>query len=433
MNSNSSVQQKSTTIPSTIRSVAVILIFTMLGLAFGYTIGNIGRSSSATSEKTPSTAQVIEQRSVGSKVLNGIAAFGIMILAAHLVLGVHEWGHVLGGQLSGFRFMMLIVGLVRILRQGRSIRIGWNTNMSLMGGVASVLPTTATPNVEQGMMRFVAGGPVASLVLALVAGLPFALKGFVPQWSGIGGLASLFFGATAVMSLMIFCVTAIPSRASNFSSDGARILMLRKNDAAAKRWCALGIVAGAMMADVRPRDLEERYFRDALALTDDTPDNLSAHLLGYQWALDKGNIEAAAQYLDYIIQRLDKYPEAFRPLVAMEAAYFEARHRRNPTAAREWFGKGHKTSFIEPTGRLRIESAVALAEERHEEAETKARQGLRLLAAKSHLTGGEIMERELLHDLLHQAANTPNNPENHHSPTNTSSTSNPPDVHTSDA
>jgi hypothetical protein len=41
----------------------------------------------------------------------------------------------------------------------------------------------------------------------------------------------------------------------------------------------------------------------------------------------------------------------------------------------------------------------------HEEAEVKARQCLRLIAAKSQLTISEMMEQELLHDILHQATN----------------------------
>ena len=394
----------------TMRNVLMIIVVVALGLLFGYTVGKVGMNSLVNEQHDSSAKQLDKPRTVGSKLLNGLVAFGVIIVVIHVVLSVHEWGHILGGQSAGFRFMMFVVGPIRILRQGHRIRVGWNTNLSLVGGIASVLPPTAAAmssrlSIEKGMMRFIAGGPIASLVLALLAGLPLFMRLIVPDWTGLGGLLSLFFGATAVMSFMIFCGTAIPYHSSGFSSDGARVLMLQKNDAAAKRWCALGILGGAMMSDVRPRDVEERYFHDALALADKTPDDVSAHLLTYQWALDKGDIEEAARHLDYTTKHLDVYPEAFRPVIAMEVAYFEARHRNNPESARQWFSTGHKTSFVEPPSRLRVEAALALAEGRDEEAGVKARQGLRLLAAKPHLTGSETMEQDLLNDILHRMTN----------------------------
>lgn len=409
---NSPAPNHQTKKSSTVRNVLAIMAVVVLGLLFGYTVGKVGVNPSVSEQHNSSTEQLNKPRTVGSKLLNGLAAFGVIIVVMHVVLGVHEWGHVLGGQLAGFRFMMFVVGPIRILRQGHRIRVGWNTNLSLVGGIASVLPPTAASatrssqvSIEEGMMRFIAGGPIASLVLALLSGLPFALQWILPEWTGLGGLLSLFFGATAMMSFMIFCITAIPYHSSGFSSDGARVLMLQKNDAAAKRWCALGILGGAMMSDVRPREMEERYFHDALALADKTPDDISAHLLTYQWALDKGNIEEAERHLDYAVKHLDVYPEAFRPIIAMEVAYVEARYRNNPESARQWFSTGHKTSFVEPPSRLRVEAALALAEGRDEEAGVKVRQGLRLLAAKPHLTGSETMEQDLLHDILQRITN----------------------------
>lgn len=410
---NSPAPENQTKKFSTVRNVIAIMAVVILGLLFGYTVGKVGMNSSVSEQlHSSNTEQFNKPQTVGSKLLNGLAAFGVIIIVMHVVLGVHEWGHVLGGQSAGFRFMMFVVGPIRILRQGHRIRVGWNTNLSLVGGIASVLPPAAASatmssrvSIEEGMMRFIAGGPIASLVLAFLSGLPFALQWVLPEWTGLGGLLSLFFGATAVMSFMIFCGTAIPYHSSGFSSDGARVLMLQKNDAAAKRWCALGILGGAMMSDVRPRDLEERYFHDALALADKTPDDVSAHLFTYQWALDKENIEEAERHLDYTVKHLEVYPEAFRPIIAMEVAYFEARHRKNSKSAWQWYTIGKKNSFVEPPSRLRVEAALALAEGHVEEAGVKARQGLRLLAAKPHLTGSETMEQDLLHDILHRITN----------------------------
>src|SRR5688572_12566823 len=73
-------------------------------------------------------------------------AFPFLVVAAILFLGwivgaAHEAGHVLAGLLVGFRFHFYIIGFLRIGRaESDRIRIGLNRQLSLLGGVASMLP-----------------------------------------------------------------------------------------------------------------------------------------------------------------------------------------------------------------------------------------------------------------------------------------------------
>jgi uncharacterized protein (TIGR03437 family) len=74
-------------------------------------------------------------------------AIGILsiIAAGFLALLVHESGHLAGGLSAGFRFQLLTVGLMTIVREGERIRFRWNLDWKLMGGIAS--PILALSNV----------------------------------------------------------------------------------------------------------------------------------------------------------------------------------------------------------------------------------------------------------------------------------------------
>src|SRR5579883_2023855 len=54
----------------------------------------------------------------------------LLVLLLYVVLIVHECGHLLGGRLVGSRFMLLIVGPLRILREQRGISVGLHKNLA---------------------------------------------------------------------------------------------------------------------------------------------------------------------------------------------------------------------------------------------------------------------------------------------------------------
>src|SRR5579883_3639111 len=82
----------------------------------------------------------------------------ILVLLLYVVLIIHECGHLLGGRLVGSRFMLLIVGPLRILREQRGIRVGLNKNLAAFGGMAASMPQ-GEQNIQRKMLVIVAGGP----------------------------------------------------------------------------------------------------------------------------------------------------------------------------------------------------------------------------------------------------------------------------------
>ncbi|MGK7312515.1 MAG: hypothetical protein ACN0LA_09770 [Candidatus Longimicrobiales bacterium M2_2A_002] len=97
------------------------------------------------------------------KILGGLLLGGA-VGAVVAVLAVHEAGHLLAGRLVGFRFLLFIVGPLRVAREGDRVQVGWNRSLSLAGWLAATGPT---PDRLERLRRrtaiMVAGGPLTSL------------------------------------------------------------------------------------------------------------------------------------------------------------------------------------------------------------------------------------------------------------------------------
>lgn len=180
-----------------------------------------------------------------------------MVLLYHLVLLVHECGHLLGGRLVGFRFLLLIVGPLKLVREQHGIQASFNRSPGMWGGLAGSVPPN-DHDLRRRMVVMAAGGPLASLVLALLTGsLAWGVShqtacppACTSSSTTLVWLLLLFTSAT---SFLIFLVTSTPSRFGGFVSDGARLLMLRHGGPAAERLCAVVAVQAAALAGQRPR------------------------------------------------------------------------------------------------------------------------------------------------------------------------------------
>lgn len=309
------------------------------------------------------------------------------------VLFIHECGHLLGGRVAGFRFVLLVVGPLELTRAGGGVRLALNKNPALYGGIAGSVPPGGR-DLRRKMAVYVAGGPLASLALGITALLAA---------SGLPGDGAFPLGITGLVSLVIAVVTLLPTRLGGFVSDGARLLMLLRGGPEAERWCGLAAIYGASMGGTRPRDWPASWVARATALPDDTLDGTGGRLLAYARALDTGDAAGAGRLLDHSLGHLEGLPAAFRPSVMLEAAYYTARHRNDPATARAWLDRAKGGMMVERHTRLRVEAAVLLAEGRSGEAAERAGEGLRL-ASRSWDPGGARAEEDWLREIPRMAA-----------------------------
>ncbi|HVO17883.1 MAG TPA: hypothetical protein VMU15_01420 [Anaeromyxobacter sp.] len=140
---------------------------------------------------------------------------------APLVVLVHELGHALAGALVGFRFQLVQVGPVALLRGPEGLRLRWHQRVpgQVLGQQSSA------PEDDRALPARLAvhgaGGPALNLLTAVLAWGAVAAAG---QPSGPAGAAALGIleglGALSVFGL----VDLFPMRLRGQLSDGARIV-----------------------------------------------------------------------------------------------------------------------------------------------------------------------------------------------------------------
>jgi hypothetical protein len=309
---------------------------------------------------------------------------------AFLAIALHELGHVLAGLSQGFRFYLYVVGPLKVSRVADRIEFGWNKSLQLAGGIAACVPVDAgQPDLAKRMAVMVAGGPLASL---LIAAILFALGALFPS----GGASRWFLGITALMSAAIFLATIVPVRTSSFHSDGARLLMYWVRRDAMTRWARSAALGSLALSSIAPRDWPEFAVACDDAAMDASLDGIGIASLLYYRELDCGNLEGAAAYLDHFLAHREAYPEPFRPALCLEGAWFEGTVRKRPAEARAWLDQSNGGLIVEPHSRLRAEASVLLAEGRLPEARSKVDEALSMLDRMKTRVGFHEAERRML-------------------------------------
>lgn len=298
-------------------SIAVMLV---AGGAIGYLGAQVGAKA----------AQQIPGVVVATLVV-------LLIPTFLLVIAIHEGGHAFAGTRVGFDFRTYVVGPFLWDKQPDGWKFMWNKNINTSGGLVICIPT-GTHNLDKRFIIYAAGGPLASLALALVAGVVFVLLRGVEQ-SVLVQIVTYLFSMLAFLSAAIFLITSLPLQAGGFSSDGARVLrLLRGGDKARFEILMLKIVSGSM-AGMRPALLDKTELEEASQLGERLQSPMALYIAYYFYlsTLDRNQVEEAEQYLQLYINNADDVPEGFRGMVWLEAAFFYAVVRADLPKAEHYF------------------------------------------------------------------------------------------------
>ncbi|MFY2762475.1 hypothetical protein [Arenimonas sp. MALMAid1274] len=309
-----------------------------------------------------------------------------------LVIAMHEAGHLAGGLGRGMRFLIYIAGPLGLVRTAEGIRFRWYFNLGTLGGLAAAIPRTDRPLRGQ-LVPMIAGGPLASLVLAIAGALLFVAD---------DGRAGAYGVMVAALSAMIFVVTALPMRAGGFMSDGMQLREAFRDPGMIERRTQLMALAGQGIAGTRPRELDATILARAQALTgQETMYDIGVWAYSYNVAMDHGDTVAAGQWLDRIEPVFDQYPDGFRQSLALELAYYEARHRARLPEAEAWLQKA-RGGVVDASRRALAEAAVAALRQQPELARAaldraQAQLGRGMDGGARHLSQDQIhaLRREL--------------------------------------
>jgi len=275
-------------------------------------------------------------------LISPLAAF----LAAWLV---HELGHFTAAWLTGFRVSPLSS---RVERPGTRL----NVCDSLRAGILALEPRRMR-NLRVRLAIVFLGGPIGGLLLAAL--LEFGFH---------GTRASLVLQGRFHL-LSAFCV--LLSLASLFPdtghwgdfTDGARILMLLRNDEKAIRVYAILQMQRWLADGVHPREWDPGLVQKAISCDDQSRDAVVAQWHSYLWAEQRQDISAAAKHLEEALSMPESCSGRLRDRLYLEAAAFQAWFRDNPAKARSWAALIHR-SGLRTFEQKRLEIALLWAEGR---------------------------------------------------------------------
>ena len=311
-----------------------------------------------------------------------LLAFPFLML---IVLGVHEIGHLIGGLSQGMRFLLLIVGPFGWHASVSGPRFEWNTNVALMGGLAATLPTEVGSSLRRQLLVMIAGGPLASLLLAIFA---------VAAIAYVEPRIAAYCLIVAATSFGIFLVTLIPTRAGGFMSDGMQLIDVWRGGTAVVERSALLRIFAQSMDGVRPRDWDPEALAELSRADSEDPTRRTGGLLySFMWAMDGRRDADIAHYHALLESSVDEYPSGFRQSVHVELA-IGAWLAGDTDAVRRHLAAS-KGGIVEKSRRLLAQAALARLEGRDEDCERD-----RLLALKALPKASDAGQQKLTEDQL---------------------------------
>ncbi len=256
----------------------------------------------------------------------------LMPLAAALIAGLgHEEGHMLAGMLFGFKTTQIKIGPLQFGKHVRCREPYCGDVLTL--GVAVLEPRVTGQNdatLRRRLLFLLLGGPFASFLLAAVMELALAMVR--PRF-----LIAFSMHLAAAFSALFAIAALLPDvNRRGIFSDGARLLMLLKNDAKAERWLSNIRCQIALNQGRHPRDWDQGCVGRAAAVNDDSRDAFIARWLAYLWAAERQDITCATKYLEGALEALAYSTPKLRDQLFLEAAVFQAWFRDNPSKALFW-------------------------------------------------------------------------------------------------
>jgi hypothetical protein len=257
-----------------------------------------------------------------------------------LVITTHEAGHVVAGWTQGFRLHVLGIGPFLWRIEGGKPRFAWNRRIDPAGGLTIMLPPDEI-DLATRFSRFVAGGPLASLLLT-AGGLGGALA------APAGSFPELIAGLAGAGSALACLLTMVPFRSGGFSSDAKHFLALRQRSPAAEATLTLLRAYAHLQTDRPLRELPiaaiERA-RTADGVWEGQPASLA--YFAYLHHLEAGRMTEAREALDVLLGGVETLPAGMGEALHLEAVLFHAFVTRDRAQAEAAWERFQTTPLVE--------------------------------------------------------------------------------------
>ena len=320
-------------------------------------------------------------------------AFQVAVLVSILC---HELGHLIAGLISGMGFQTMAAGPIVTSNLSDGWRVQWVNSLGLWTGLTVMAPR-APGRLRSNAVFFVLGGPVGSLFCG-IASMTVLLA--APRMN-LGPVAECF-GILGIVGLISCAGSLIPVRTPGGYSDGARLFHLMTKAIEGDRLLAELACGLSDTTTLRPRDWHPSWIK---CVTEDA--EWAGFSRGcyhaYVYHLDRGEIDDASIWL---ARCMDSHKalknDPYRWILAIENAFFEARHLRNVEGAKDWLTVTKAGIPAERFTLLRVQAAIYAAEGERDLTQETIVAAVRIHAGSIE-TGRQQFERAVLLDVQNWA------------------------------
>ena len=197
-----------------------------------------------------------------------LQVLGCWILAYMASGIVHEGGHVVAGLMQGWKFLLMVVGPIKLYRDDNDkVKLGLEKNILYWFGIGGTLPREKSEDNIRKYARILLAGPLASILFGLLCGI------------------SMLFDVTVFRAMMTFMPISmgvaclIPSfKTGVLYSDGGRFLRIIKGG---KTFAEEKALLDAV--NLAQYDPDGRYDEDDIRIMTESEDK-SFQYLGHYYA-----------------------------------------------------------------------------------------------------------------------------------------------------
>lgn len=378
--------------------VLKLVSLALLGGVFGFalTLGTVAI--------LPDQIEYLKGDGVGSVV----AIVILLVLAYFTTVALHELGHLLTGLAQGFQFYLYVVGFLGIKRDEHDrVKVYFNKDMQLFGGIAGSFPAQEMPNVLRKMAAVVAAGPLTSLITGVLFtwGAFTMIYGLTAESTLGYKLSAGFLLFCALLSLAVFAATTIPSRTGPFFTDRARFFRLIRGGKAAEIEQATLELITLSYTGKRYRDLNPAKI--AVIQSDPAPIMRSVgEYYAYFYHLDRQEYDLAHSYAEKLEASSPELPAMLKNEYLRESAFSYAFVKKDAEKAELLWQKVqnfYENQQVIAVWRTKI--ALAIVNNQPEVAEILFLKALPKLETQPQ-KGADLLEKDLLAALQAQLTTT---------------------------
>ena len=239
----------------------------------------------------------------------GFAFAGICFI---LHVFIHEFGHLIGGKMSGYEFVSIRFFNIAFIKKDGKLLVK-KYNVAGTGGQCLMSP----PEMKNGTYPFVLYLLSGSLLNFLASAISLAIFFiFLPQSSA--------FAIFAVVGILAGILNIVPMNLG-IPNDGLMTLTLRKNESARYSLWLLSDIVAQFAKGMRPRDIPENKFDFLDNLSEKDKNNALVFNIEYYrfgWLIHRREFEKAKALAEHLL-KAENILEIFKNEFTCELLFLE--------------------------------------------------------------------------------------------------------------